>query len=154
MKNEIFQLIGTLTQIPLFSDIANYKKEIHIAKYNRRGDMVMQCHHHSQRKGEMRIVIVLKGTFSVHAVNYVTSLVILRLAKVGRRPCRRYVRNTLRNNLIVRFPAACIYISSSVYLSFPLSVSLFFAIGIRMGTFIVVVVGVGVVVGVYHHTIC
>ena len=31
----------------------------------------------------MRIVIVLKGTLSVHALNYVTSLVILRLAYEG-----------------------------------------------------------------------
>ena len=28
---------------PLFSDIANYKKEIRIVKYNRRGDVVMHC---------------------------------------------------------------------------------------------------------------
>ena len=27
--------------VPLFSDIANYKKEIRIAKYNRQGDVVM-----------------------------------------------------------------------------------------------------------------
>ena len=27
--------------VPLFSDIANYKKDIRIAKYNRRGDVVM-----------------------------------------------------------------------------------------------------------------
>ena len=33
-------------EIPFFSDITNYKKEIHIAKYNRRGDVVMQCHRH------------------------------------------------------------------------------------------------------------
>ena len=30
----------------IFSDIANYRKEICIAKYNRRGDVVMQCHRH------------------------------------------------------------------------------------------------------------
>ena len=32
--------------VPLFSDIANYKKEIRIiVKYNGRGDVVMHCHH-------------------------------------------------------------------------------------------------------------
>ena len=61
----------------------------------------------------MRIVIVLKGTLSVHALNYVTSLVILRLAYVGRRSCRRYVRNTLRNKLVVRFTAILAYLSVS-----------------------------------------
>ena len=59
----------------------------------------------------MRIVIVLKGTLSVHALNYVTSLVMLRLAKVGRRSCRRYVRDTLRNELVVRFTAILAYLS-------------------------------------------
>ena len=29
--------------VPLFSDIAKYKKEIRIAEYNRRGDVVMHC---------------------------------------------------------------------------------------------------------------
>ena len=29
--------------LPLFSDIANYKKDIRIVKYNRRGDVVMHC---------------------------------------------------------------------------------------------------------------
>ena len=67
--------------MPLSSDIANYKKEIHIAKYNRRGDV---CGHAMspplrKRKGEMRIVSAFKGTLSVHALIYVTSLVILRL---------------------------------------------------------------------------
>ena len=62
----------------------------------------------------MRIVIVLKGTFSVHALNYVTSIVILRLAQVGRRSCRRYVRNTLRNKLVVRFTAIYIFAYLSV----------------------------------------
>ena len=32
--------------IPLFSDTADYKKEIHIVKYNRLGGVVMQCHRH------------------------------------------------------------------------------------------------------------
>ena len=45
-KDRIFQSIGTIMEIPLFSDIANYKKEIHIAEYNRQGDVVMQCHRH------------------------------------------------------------------------------------------------------------
>ena len=53
----------------------NYMKEIHIAKYNRRGDVVMQNHHH-----EVRIASVMKGTLGVPALNYVTSLVMLRLA--------------------------------------------------------------------------
>ena len=60
-----------------FSDISNYKKEIHIAKYNRRGDVVMQFQRHRKRKGEIWIVLVLKGTLSAHAPNYVTSLVTL-----------------------------------------------------------------------------
>ena len=51
-----------------------------MAKYTGRGDVDMQCHRHQERKGEMRIVILLKGTRSVHALNYVTSLVILRFA--------------------------------------------------------------------------
>ena len=60
----------------------------------------------------MQIVVVLKGTLSVHALYYVTSLVILRLAKVGRRSCRRYVRNTLRNKLVVvRFTAILAHLS-------------------------------------------
>ena len=65
----------------------------------------------------MRIVIVLKGTLSVHALNYVTSLVILRLAWVGRRSCRRYVPNTLRNKLVVvvRFTAILAYLSVSPF---------------------------------------
>ena len=62
------------------SEIANYKKYIHIAKYNRRGDVVMQCHHHLARGGEVQIVSVLKGTLAVPALTHVTSLVILRLA--------------------------------------------------------------------------
>ena len=45
-KDRIFQSIGTIMQISLFSDIANYKKEMHIAKCNRRGDVVMHCHRH------------------------------------------------------------------------------------------------------------
>ena len=44
--DRIFQSIGTIMSVPLFSDIANYKKEIHNAKCNRRGDVVMQCHRH------------------------------------------------------------------------------------------------------------
>ena len=63
----------------------------------------------------MRIVIVLKGTLSVHALNYVTSLVILRLAWVGRQSCRRYVRNTLRTKLVVRFTAILAYLSVSPF---------------------------------------
>ena len=59
----------------------------------------------------MRIVSVLKGTLSVHALNYVTSLVMLRLAQVGRRSCRRYVRNTQRNKLVVRFTSILTYLS-------------------------------------------
>ena len=67
----------------------------------------------------MPIVIVLKGTLSVHALNYVTSLAILRLAKVGRRSRRRHVRNTLRNRLVVRFTAilACLYLLFTLFLS-------------------------------------
>ena len=63
----------------------------------------------------MRIVIVLKGTLSVHALNYVTSLVMLRSAYVGRRSCRRYVRNTLRNKLVVRFTAILTYLSAPLH---------------------------------------
>ena len=51
-----------------------------IAKYNRRGDVVMQCHRRWAREGKMWIVTVLKGTLGVHALNYVTSLVIVRVA--------------------------------------------------------------------------
>ena len=40
-RDRTFQSIGTIMYIPLFSDIANYKKEMHIAKYNRRGDVFM-----------------------------------------------------------------------------------------------------------------
>ena len=49
----------------------------------------------------MRIVSVSKGTLGVPALNDVTSLVILRLAYVGRRSCRRYARSALRNRLVV-----------------------------------------------------
>ena len=49
----------------------------------------------------MRIVSVLKGPLGVHALIYVASLVILGLAYVGRQSCRRYVRNTVRNQLVV-----------------------------------------------------
>ena len=64
----------------------------------------------------MRIVIGLKGTLSgAHALNYVISLVILRLASVGRRSCRRYVRDTLRNKLVVRFTAIFAYLSVSPF---------------------------------------
>ena len=67
--------------IPLFFDISKDKKaKIYIAKYNRRGDVVMQCHRHWERKRELRIVSALKGTLTVPALNYVSSLVILRLA--------------------------------------------------------------------------
>ena len=51
--------IDRYNQLPLFSDIANFMKEIHFAKYNRRGDVVMQCHHHLAREGEVRIVSVM-----------------------------------------------------------------------------------------------
>ena len=40
----------------------------------------MQCHHIEPGGGEVRIVSVLKGTLGVPALNYVTSLDILRLA--------------------------------------------------------------------------
>ena len=39
-------------------------KDIHVAKYIRRGDVFMQCHRHGERKGEMRFNRVLKGTLS------------------------------------------------------------------------------------------
>ena len=58
----------------------------------------------------MRIVSVLKGTLGVPALSYVTSLVILRLAWVGRRSCRRYVRNTLRSRLVVWSTAILTYL--------------------------------------------
>ena len=48
-----------------------------IAKYNRRGDVVMHCYRHLERQGEMRIVIALKGTLSVHGLNYVTSYIYI-----------------------------------------------------------------------------
>ena len=63
----------------------------------------------------MRIVFVLKGTLSVHVLNHVCSLVILRLAKVWRRSCRRYVRNTLRNKSVVLFTAILAYPSVSPF---------------------------------------
>ena len=34
------------TTVTITSGIASYVEEIHIAKCNRRGDVVMQCHHH------------------------------------------------------------------------------------------------------------
>ena len=80
-------------------------KGIRIAKYNMRGDVIKQCHRHVALEGEMRIVSVSKKMLGVHALNFVTSLVILRLAFVGRRSCRRYVRNTLRNGLVRCFAA-------------------------------------------------
>ena len=58
----------------------------------------------------MRIVSVLKGMLGVHALNYVTSLVILRLAQVGRRSCRRLVRHTLRNRLVMWSTAISTYL--------------------------------------------
>ena len=70
----------------------------------------MQCHRHWDQRGEMRIVTVLKGTLRVHEQNYVTSLVILRLAQVGRRSCRRYVRKTLRNRMVVWTTAIITYL--------------------------------------------
>ena len=87
-------------KFPLFSYIANYKtEEVRIAKYNRRGDVVMHCHRNWALEAEMQILSVEKGTLGVLALNYVTSLVILRLAQVGRRSCRQYLRNTPRNGL-------------------------------------------------------
>ena len=47
-------------KVPLFSDIANYKKEIRIVKYNRRGDVVMHC--------------LSPSSYSYH--NFLTSLII------------------------------------------------------------------------------
>ena len=44
-------------QLPLFSDIANYKKKIRIAKYNRRGDVVMHCHRHIHTRYESRSLL-------------------------------------------------------------------------------------------------
>ena len=61
-------------------------------------------------ENELRIVCVLKGMLSVHALNCVTSLVIVRLAHVGKRSCGRYVRNTLRNKLVVRVSAILTYL--------------------------------------------
>ena len=59
----------------------NYMKYIPIANFNRRGDVIMQCHHHHcAREGEVRIVSVLKGTLGVPALKFVTSLVVHRLA--------------------------------------------------------------------------
>ena len=99
-------------------------KEIHTAKYNRRGVVVVQCHHRLAREGQVRIVSVWKGTRGLPALNYVTSLVILRLAQVGRRSCRRYVRNTLRNRLVVWSTAILTYTSkyrsNCLYSLFPL----------------------------------
>ena len=37
------------------SEVANYKTEIHIAKYNRRGDVVMQCHRRRAREGQVQL---------------------------------------------------------------------------------------------------
>ena len=75
----MFQSIGTIMWIPLFSDIANYKKEMHIVKYNRRGDgHAMSLPLRTTGRDANRFCF--KGTLSVHALNYVTSLVTLRLA--------------------------------------------------------------------------
>ena len=56
------------------SEVANYLTEIHIAKYNKRRDVVMKFHHHRAGGGEVQNVSVLKGTLDALALNYVTSL--------------------------------------------------------------------------------
>ena len=51
-----------------------------------------------------------EGTLGAPALNYVTLLGILRLAEVGMRSCRRKVRNTLRNRLVVCSTAMLTYL--------------------------------------------
>ena len=47
MDRKIDRIYNHVVVLPSFSDIiANYMKEVHITKCNRRGDVVMQCHHH------------------------------------------------------------------------------------------------------------
>ena len=122
--------------------MANYKNKIRIAKYNRRGDVVMHClspPSYSLKYFLTSLMIIRKryvvpnttcevmwpctvsaiehsrekceSSLGIHALNYVTSSVILRLAKVGRRSYRRYVRNTLRNGLVRWSTAILTYLS-------------------------------------------
>ena len=54
------------------------QRYIYIAKCNKRGGVVMQCHHHWAQQGEeVQIVSVLKGTLDAPALNYIISLGIV-----------------------------------------------------------------------------
>ena len=50
--------------LPLFFDIANYMKEI-IAKYSRRGDVVMQCHRHCCTNCFLALFFLLSECFFI-----------------------------------------------------------------------------------------
>ena len=59
----------------------------------------------------MQIVSVSKATLDAPALNDVTSLgILLFLAEVGRRSCRRCVGNALRHRLVVWSTAILTYI--------------------------------------------
>ena len=66
--------------IPLISDIADYNKDIHSAKC--KGEVMSSCNVNviENEREKKRIVCVLKGTLSAHALNHVSLFVILRLA--------------------------------------------------------------------------
>ena len=91
------------------SDVARCKTEMHIyyKKYNKGGDVVI--HAMSPLLGTRERSAKnqrFEGTLSVPALNYVAPLGILGLAEVGRRSsCRRQVRNTLGDKLVVWFTA-------------------------------------------------
>ena len=95
-------------------EVADSETEMHVTKYSKQGDVVMQYHHHWPRGGEVQIVSVLKETRNVPARRYVASLGILPLclAEVGRQSCRRQegTKYTLRNRLVVWSTAILTYL--------------------------------------------
>ena len=66
------------------SEVANYKTEIHIARYNERGDVVMQCHHLWVRGGQVQ-------TVSVDMVTPIDPCICGRPAEIQPRPDARVV---------------------------------------------------------------
>ena len=84
---------------------------------NTTGEVMWSCNVTAieNEREKCKSLFFFKGTLSVHGLNYVNSLVTLRLAKIGRRSCRRYVRNnTLRNTSMK--------VGSVVYRNFSISV--------------------------------
>ena len=70
--------------------VANYMKEMHAVNSSKRGDVVIQCHHHLSlsKKGSTENC-GLKGTLDAPTINDVTSLSIPLFTEIGRRTCRR-----------------------------------------------------------------